>query len=69
MEKYIDLAEFKFEFEDRKSIETRCKVGSRLYVNDEFITDMLKRSSASDASVESLRITLGVDNAAIEIED
>ena len=39
MEKYIDLAEFKFEFEDRKSIETRCKVGSRLYVNDEFITD------------------------------
>ena len=30
MEKYIDLAEFKFEFEDRKSIETRCKVGSRL---------------------------------------
>lgn len=32
MEKYIDLAEFKFEFEDRKSIETRCKVGSRLYV-------------------------------------
>lgn len=69
MEKYIDLAEFKFEFEDRKSIETRCKVGSRLYINDEFITDMLKRNDASKESVESLRITLGVDNAAIEIED
>ena len=55
MEKYIDLAEFKFEFEDRKNIETRCKVGSRLYVNDEFITDSGENSSCNKKAHPAFR--------------